>query len=360
MRDPLEQSGYTRPVPDHDVPPVLIVDDEAHIRNLLAVIVNRAGGRGEPAPSAAAARGLLEQRSFACAIIDKNLPDGSGMDLLAHLHASAPGTPVIVVTGYANVESAVEALRLGAFDYILKPFDIAAVEHRVRMALDRVRLRRDLESTVIQLRHAHASLAESRQEVKRAYLETVLRLSRAAEYRDPAAGDHVERISRYAAILARAVEATEEWIEGIVLAAPLHDVGMVGVPEAVLYKPGPLTDVERRQIEEHVPIGARILEGTTADVLALGREIVLHHHERWDGKGYPAGLAGDRIPLSGRIVAVADAWDALTTDRPYRRALTTEAAVAELSRGAGTLHDPTLIEAFLGKLEQIKAARSGA
>jgi putative two-component system response regulator len=256
----------------------------------------------------------------------------------------------LIVTGYANMDSAIEALRLGAFDYIVKPFDVAGVTHRVKLALERQQMQRDLEV-------ATARLLESREEVKRACLETVLRLSRAAEQKDDVQGDHIARISRYAGLLARAMNATDDWIETIVYAAPLHDIGKIGVADAILHKPGPLTASERVAMQAHVEIGARILEGATADVLLLGREIVLTHHERWDGKGYPAGLAGESIPLSGRIVALADAWDAVSTDRCYRKAMDEERALREITDGAGKAYDPTLVEAFMDTLPQVMAIR---
>jgi putative two-component system response regulator len=344
--------------PDVDLPRVLIVDDEDSVRNLLALVVSRAGGRPELAHHGAAARDLLARGSYDVALVDKNLPDESGLSLLGWMRQQAPDTQVLIVTGYANMDSAIEALRLGAFDYVVKPFDVATVTHRVKQALERRRLARELEQAFGDLRRMHATVQESREEVKRAYLETVMRLSRAAEYRDQAAGDHIGRLSRYAGILARAVQGRPDWIEDMMYASPLHDIGKLGVPEAVLRKPGPLTPAERRAVEEHVVIGGRILDGVTADVLLLGREIVLTHHERWDGKGYPKGLRADEIPLSGRIVALADSWDAVSTDRPYRRAMPFDGAVEEIQRSAGSSLDPTLVEAFLDSMNLVRAVFS--
>jgi cyclic di-GMP phosphodiesterase len=337
--------------------PVLVVDDEETVRHLLSLVVTRAGGRPVAAETAQRARDLLEEGRYDVAVLDKNLPDGSGLKLLADIRAQHPDTEVLIVTGYANTESAIEALRLGAFDYIVKPFDVAGVTHRVKLALERQRMQRELAATTAELRRANVSLAESREEVKRAYLETVLRLSHAAKLKDAVAEQHVARVSRYAGILARAVNATDQWVEDMVYAAPLHDIGMISISDDILSRPGPLTASERKTINGHVAVGAQILAGATADVLVLAREIVLTHHERWDGGGYPSGLAGPDIPLSGRIVAVADVWDAVSTDRCYRKALPDELAIAEISSGSGKAFDPTLVEAFLDRLPQLLAVR---
>jgi putative two-component system response regulator len=334
---------------------VLVVEDEEAVRHVLGLVAMRAGGKAVFAESGERAIELFAEHEYACALIDKNLPDLSGLELLKRLKERWPRTEAMIVTGYANMETAIEAIRLGAFDYIIKPFDVATIVHRVSLALERRRLREGLETAMTDLRVANARISESRQEVKRAYLESVLRLSLAAEYKDDAASDHIHRMSRYAGILARQVEATEAWVENIVYAAPLHDIGKIGVADSILRKPGPLTAQERRAIEEHTTLGARILEGTTSDVLLLAHELVLTHHERWDGRGYPRRLKGDEIPLSGRLIAVIDTWDAVSTDRCYRRAMTVDKAIEELRRSAGSALDETLVTAFLDCLPQVRA-----
>jgi putative two-component system response regulator len=337
------------------------VDDEETVRNLLSLIVARAGGRAELASSGAEARDRLGSgKHYACALLDKNLPDTSGLELMELIKHQSPHTQCLIVTGYASTESAIEAVRLGAFDYIVKPFDVASVQHRVRLAVERHRLAADLEEAMASLKQQNARLVESRQEVRRAYLESLMHLSRAVEYKDDAAPAHVMRLSRYAGILAQALDARPEWAEDLACAAPLHDIGKVAVPDAILRKPGPLTPDERRAMEEHVVVGARILEGATADVLTLARELVLTHHERWDGTGYPAKLRAEQIPLAGRIVAVADAWDAVSTPRVYRPTpLPFEAAVEEIRRGAGSAYDPQVVQAFTDNLDKVRAVLAG-
>jgi putative two-component system response regulator len=333
---------------------VLVVDDEESIRHLLSLVVGRAGG--DPPELAVSSQDAVEKtrgRRFDVCIIDKNLPDGSGLELMRMLRDSAPETLCLIVTGYGNMDSAIEALRLGAFDYILKPFDIAAVTHRIRLALERSRLGRALALS-------QAETARAERETKRAYLETVMTLARVAEFADDSAAVHAARMSRYAAILARALDATPAWIETITCATPLHDIGKIGIPDAILSKPGPLSATEREIVQRHVAIGARILEGNLAEGLSMAREIVLTHHERWDGTGYPHRLAGEQIPLSGRIVALCDAWDAVSNDRPYRQAMTDDAALAELKQGSGSHFDPAVVDAFFMSWDQIRAVREAA
>jgi putative two-component system response regulator len=336
-------------------PPVLIVDDEEAVRNLLSTIVLRIGGAPVLAESSARAKAMLGDYDWDCVIVDKNLPDGSGMKLLASIREAHPKTAVLVITAFANTESAIQAVRLGAFDYILKPFDVATISYRIRQALDRRQMERELESAQEDLRRANAQLAESREEVKRAYLETVLRLARVSE--SSATPDHVARVARYSAVLSRALSATEIWVDHLVQAAPLHDIGMMAVPEEIVQKKGPLTHEERQRMQQHVELGAQILSGATASILAMAREIILTHHERWDGHGYPRGLVGPSIPLAGRVVAVADAWDALTTDRPWRAALPQDEALNEMLAQSGRAFDPTVVDALFDVVPQLEAAR---
>jgi putative two-component system response regulator len=337
-------------------PSVLVVDDEETVRNLLSMICARAGARAELAENGKQAQTMLGQKRYAAALLDKNLPDMTGLQLLSHIKEQSPKTECLIVTGYASTDSAIEAVRLGAFDYIVKPFDVVTVQHRVKLALERQRLADELEAAVVAMKEERP---ESREDRRRAYLESVVRLSLSAAVlepgRDEHAPAHVSRISRYAALLARAIDAQAAWVENLSLAAPLHDLGHVGVPDAILRKPGPLTRDERKKMQEHVGIGSRILAGSASDVLALAREVVLTHHERWDGTGYPNHLRGEDIPLAGRIVALCDAWDAMTTDRVYRKALGVDAAVQELKAAAGKHFDPALVAAFLERLPQFRA-----
>jgi cyclic di-GMP phosphodiesterase len=326
-----------------DAGTVLVVDDEESIRTLLGALVKRAGGAPVPADSAAQARERAAGELIDLAIVDKNLPDGSGLELLRWLRETSPATHVIIVTGYATVDSAVEALRLGATDYIVKPFDAAAVVRRVELALEQRRLAK--------------ALALKEAELVRVQLECVDALGRAAELREPHAAGHARRTSLCVGVLARALDGTPVWIEQVTHAALLHDIGNVGVPSDLLTKPGPLTPEERERVRAHVGLGAEILRGATSDILKLGREVILTHHEWWDGGGYPAGLRGEEIPLAGRVVGLLDAWDAMLSPRPWRPALPFEQVVAELRSGAGRQFDPNVVEALMDCLPLLRAAR---
>ncbi len=201
---------------------------------------------------------------------------------------------------------------------------------------------------------ANAQLTE---DLKRAYEETIVRLARAAEYRDTDTGEHIRRMSHYAAEIARAMGWGPDDVQDLLLAAPLHDVGKIAVPDHVLKKPGNLTPEERAEIERHTVYGGEILDGSDVPILILARDIALSHHERWDGRGYPRRLAGEAIPLAGRICALADVFDALTSKRVYKPALSVEQACAILREGRGSHFDPRVVDAFFDAFDRILAVR---
>ncbi len=340
---------------------VLVVDDDDAVRMVLERIVKHAGYTVDLARSVSEARDLVSLSDYGCVLLDKNLPDGSGIDLLPHIKERRPDSEVIIVTGYANLDSVIQALRLGAFDYVTKPFeDIRSVSNRIAQALERRRLRMDVDRLVGALRAANTDLASSRQGLKNAYVETVFRLSIAAEYKDTDTAAHIKRMSQYAAILARALGQSELVCEQMTYAAPMHDIGKIGIPDHILRKPGKLTPDELEIMKQHTVIGARILEGSTADVLMLSREIALCHHEKWDGSGYPGGLREDAIPLSGRIVALADTFDALVNARCYKPAFPVDESVAWIESMSGKSFDPRIVECFHDNLPAFRAILPGS
>jgi putative two-component system response regulator len=323
------------------------VDDEESVRIILGLLVKRAGGEPVLVSNAAAARDHARTDPVPpwLAIVDKNLPDGSGVELVRWLREACPTTDLMMVTGFANLESAVESLRLGVFDYIIKPFDSAWVVRRIELALEQRRLR--------------LALAQTESDLRRAQLETLDVAGRAAEMLEPHAAGHARRVSLMTGILARALDGTESWVTDLAHAAMLHDLGYVGVPQPILAKPGPLTESERAAIRAHVTIGGQILAGTTSATLAMAREVVLTHHERWDGSGYPFGLRGEEIALGGRVVGVLDVFDAMLSSRPYREAFREDKVLAHVRAGAGSLFDPTVVEAFFDCLPRLKALAPG-
>jgi len=252
---------------------------------------------------------------------------------------------------------------------VLKPVDSAEVRLRTRWLLDLKRaydrlsdhgreLERVVERRTTALRTALEEVTQAKRLTYDAHLDTIRRLMIAAEYKDKDTAGHVERIGTYAQMVADALGLSPGTVETIQHAAPMHDIGKLGVPEAILLKPGPLDESEWTLMRSHTTLGARILAGSPSPVIQMGETIALSHHERWDGGGYPNGLARDAIPLEGRICAVVDVFDALTMDRPYRHAVPTDRVVEMMKASAGAHFDPDIFDIFLGVLDDIMEVRA--
>ena len=325
--------------------PVMIVDDQAANVRLLEKILQRTGysrvcGQTDPV----AALGHLPKCAPDLVLLDLHMPKMSGLEMLARLRESAPGVPVLVLTADMTSETRNAALSAGAKDFVTKPFDTVEVLLRVRCLLETRVLHCRLEE---QNRRLEARVSERTRELEEARTEALELLGRASEYRDDDTGRHTVRVGETAARLAAEMGLPRDECELIRRAAPLHDVGKIAVPDAVLLKPGKLTPDEFRVIQAHATTGGRILAGARSPVLQLAERIALTHHENWDGSGYPNGLAGEQIPIAGRVVALADVFDALTHDRPYKKSWDREAAVAEIVRLSGSKFDPAVVAAFL-------------
>jgi response regulator RpfG family c-di-GMP phosphodiesterase len=327
---------------------ILCVEDDEQIRRLISRLVEAAGHECDVAANADEARHLLETGRFAIVLCDIGLPGESGLDLLAELSGRSPDVATVMVTGQDSPATADAALELGAYGYVTKPFgtnslriDLANALHRRRLELERRDYEENLEMTV----------ALRTEELRRAYRETVNRLGRAIDYHDGTTGAHIDRVSSYAATIARELGLGSERAELIRFASPLHDAGKIGVPSHLLGKVGPLTPEERREVERHTEAGYQLLTGSGNELLELAATVARTHHERWDGGGYPHGLAGAEIPLEGRIVAVADVYDALTSDRPYRRAMTVAEAKDYIVGESGAAFDPAVVDAFLASVD---------
>lgn len=269
----------------------------------------------------------------ALVLLDVMMPGMTGHDVCQQLK-NDPATreiPVIFVTALADTEDEAKGFEVGAVDYITKPVSPAIVKARVRTHLSLVRV----------------------DELKRTRLEIVQRLGLAAEYKDNETGLHVIRMSHYSRILARALGWSEADCDDLLNAAPMHDVGKIGIPDAVLRKPGKLDADEWAVMRQHVSIGANIIGEHPSGLLRMAQRIALTHHEKWDGSGYPKGLAGEDIPIEGRIVAIADVFDALTSERPYKQAWPVEEAVAFLREQSGQHFDPDLVELFIQQLPAV-------
>jgi response regulator RpfG family c-di-GMP phosphodiesterase len=273
---------------------------------------------------------------------DLRMPDMDGAELLRRVRVRWPDTAVVMITAVADVEVAVSCLALGAMDYLTKPFHLEEVRARVRQALEKRQL--VVENRAYQ-RQLEARVAEQARRLETLFLASMQSLANALEVKDPYTRGHSERVSRYAVAIGRELGVDAATLAQLELGGRLHDIGKIGVREAVLNKPGPLSDEEYAHIMTHPEIGWRLLTPLLADA-PTALSVVRSHHERFDGAGIPDRLAGEEIPFAARITAVADSFDAMTSQRPYRNGLTLEAARAELQRCSGTQYDPAVVEAF--------------
>lgn len=350
------------------MPQLLIVDDDDALRRWEERVVRDNGYTCDGACDAEDARARLQNDSYRLALLDVNMPGESGIDLLSQIRRDHPDVAVVMVTGEDSTELAITAIELGAYGYLVKPVGSGELLINVANALHRRRSeaqsRRVLESLQAAVAKRDDALAEALQDLELAetkvwvsQAETILRLARLMEFRDEETGHHLHRMSAYCELLARRIGLSAERCEIVRLASQLHDVGKVAVPDSILLKPGKLTPEEFEIIKGHAETGYQLLAGSTSEVVRLGAVIARSHHERWNGSGYPRGLAGEDIPLEGRIAAVADVFDALTSDRVYRSALSVKATVKMMSDERGRHFDPSLLDAFLPALPEIHDIR---
>ncbi|MBF0192121.1 MAG: two-component system response regulator [Magnetococcales bacterium] len=296
-------------------------------------------------------------------LLDVMMPEMDGYEVCRRLKQDprTQAIPLIFVTAKQETEDETYGLELGAVDYITKPFSPAVVLARVRTHLQLARARRELaqanEVLEDRVRQRTAELHIKNTELEETRLEIIRRLGRAAEYKDNETGLHVIRMSHYSRLLALAAGMEEKWAETLFQAAPMHDIGKIGIPDLILLKPGRLTNEEWVVMRGHPEIGAGIIGKQSSPLLQAARSVALTHHEKWDGSGYPRGLSGEQIPIEGRIVAIADVFDALTTKRPYKDAWPVPKAVELLREGAGSHFDPRLVPLFISILPRILEVR---
>lgn len=282
------------------------------------------------------------------AIVDYDMPELNGLEVIERARAieGFRDVPIMMVTSNDQRSLRRRALQLGATDFLSKPVDAVEVSARVAnlLALNRARRAEADRAAVLAAEVASAvAVVETRER------ELVTLLMRAAEHRDSETGDHVVRVALYVGLIADGLGMPPERVRALELASTMHDIGKLSVPDAILLKPGPLDEAERAEMQRHALIGSRILDSSSSDLIRLAAEIARTHHERWDGSGYPIGLRGDEIPISGRITAVADVFDALTSERPYKRAWAPEKARETLILESGRHFDPACVAAFLGR-----------
>jgi putative two-component system response regulator len=326
---------------------ILIVDDQESNVTLLEMMLARQGYANVTSTTDSAETvTIFEHEPPDLLLLDLQMPHPDGfevMDLIQRWTTSETYVPVLVLTADASHATRLRALDSGARDFVPKPFDFVEVTLRIRNLLQTRKLQLELQALNETL---EARVRRRTHELEEARTEAFQRLGMVAEYRDDVTRQHARRVGITSGILAAELGLDPTLVDVIERIAPLHDIGKIAIPDAILLKSGKLTDDEFALMRTHVTIGQQMLAGSSSPVLQVAAEIALSHHERWDGRGYPAGLAGEAIPITGRIVALADAFDAMTHDRPYKGAMPRAEAVAEIERCAGSHFDPAVVAAF--------------
>jgi len=331
---------------------ILVVDDMPIIRVTLRRILEKEGFVCLEAANGEEALGLLDEHSVELVLADIHMPVMDGMALVTALRPRMPEVAVVMVSSVEETNTAVEAIQMGAYGYVHKPFQPREILVQVNSAMRRRMLEiehRDRERVLAQkVREQTAEIRESREEI-------AIRLISASEERDNETGAHVRRIGLYAAELGTLLGWGQAQVDAIRAAAPMHDIGKIGVPDAILQKPGALTDDEWKLMREHTTMGARILKNSRVSFIQMGARIAACHHEKWDGSGYPRGLAGEQIPLEARITAIVDVYDALSHKRHYKEPWPEPRVVELLQQERGKHFDAGLVDVFLENLEAMRS-----
>jgi putative two-component system response regulator len=335
---------------------ILIVDDLPIVRLSLQRILTKAGYRCREAEDVPRALAILEVESVDLVLCDIQMPGASGLDLVKSIQPLIPDTSVVMVSSLEDAETAIECLQQGAFGYVLKPFQPREILVQVNGALRRRMLEiafRDREAQLAQkVREQTVEIRSSREEI-------ALRLISASEHRDNETGSHVRRIGLYAAEMARLLGWGPDEVDCIQGAAPMHDIGKIGVPDAILQKPASLTEEEWVVMKRHTTMGATILKGSTVPFIQMGARIAIGHHEKWDGSGYPRGLKGEEIPIEARITALVDVYDAVSNRRHYKDSWPEERVMDVIQNGRGRHFDPALVQVFLTHLDRFRKILKG-
>ena len=342
-----------------DKPVILVVDDQPQNIDLLEAYLVPQGYDVVQAVNGEEALGKLSDNQIDLMLLDVMMPGMDGFEVTRRVRQDNTRRllPIILVTALRETEDRVKGIEAGCDDFISKPVDKMELLARVRSLLKvkayndlLANYREELESEVTKRTQ---ELKQAFEKIKAASLDTIYRLSMASEYKDSYTGAHTKRMSRYSAAIARRMGMDENTIETILYAAPMNDLGKIGIPDAILMKPAKLDSREWEIMKLHTVIGAKILEGSDAEFIRMGETIALCHHEKWDGTGYPNRLTGTEIPVAARIAAIADVFDALTSKRPYRKPFSLEEALVIIREGRGSHFDPDVVDAFFAVLDEI-------
>ncbi|MFC2071706.1 HD domain-containing phosphohydrolase [Chloroflexota bacterium] len=340
---------------------ILVVDDEDGNLRVMEAMLRLLGYEVILACDGEEALAKVKETAPNLVLLDTVMPEMDGFEVARRLKEdeATKTIPTVMMTTLSEVKDRVKALEAGVDDFLTKPVDATELRARVNSLLKVnaynyyvVNYPKEMEAEVARRTE---SLRQEFEKMKIASLDTVYRLARAAEYKDEDTGAHVERMSHYSSAIARTTGLDDKFVERILWAAPMHDIGKIGIPDRVLQKPGKLDSDEWVIMRQHTTIGAEILKEASADFVKLAAEIALTHHEKWDGSGYPQGLRSSDIPLAGRIVALADVFDALTSERPYKNPFPIEKALDIIKESRGSHFDPELVNGFLGIEDEIRA-----
>ena len=347
-----------------DTSVILVVDDQIQNIELVEAHLVPLGYEIIQALTGEEAFEKLSANQIDLILLDVMMPGMNGFEVSRRIRQNAAYRllPIILLTALRETEDRVKGIEAGCDDFISKPFDKIELIARVRSLL-KVKAYNDLlsnyrEELESEVASRTEELKNALERIKEASLETIYRLSIASEYRDKDTGAHIKRVSRYAAAIARHIGLDESTVESILYAAPMHDLGKIGIPDQILVKPSKLDQMEWEIMKHHTSIGSKILKGSNAEFISIAETIARCHHENWDGSGYPNGLKGKEIPITARITTLADVFDSLTSRRSYKEPFSMEKSFAIITEGKGTHFDPDLVDAFFAIQEEILAIRN--